>query len=227
MKKIYLTIIVISYIFSGCHPMITKQDFAPLMYKQHPSSILVLPPQNNSTAADAKEYYLTTIAEPLTNSGYYVYPIEIVNDVFKQEGLSDTETMINVPPQKFKEYFGADAVMYVTIMEWNTSYLVFAGSVTVKISCELKSTATGDVLWFYDDAITVNTTSNSGGGGLAGLLADAIATAVATATTEYVPLAREVNKKLLISIPYGKYHQQYGKDQAMQIQKKQNVKENK
>jgi hypothetical protein len=191
------------------------------MYSEHPISILVLPPLNKSTAADAKEYYTTTISGPLTNCGYYVFPIEVVNDILKQEGLFDTETMMNIPPQKFKEYFGADAVLFVTILEWNTSYFITAGSVTVKLACELRSTATGDVLWFYDDAVTVSTTGDSGGaGGWVGLLVKAATTAINTAVTDYVPLARQANEKILVAIPYGKYHKDYDKDAKAKIEKK-------
>ena len=136
---------------AGCASYVTKEEFAPKMYSEHPVSILVLPPINKSTAADAKEYYATTVAEPLTNSGYYVFPMEVVYDILQQEGLFDTETMLYVPTQRFREFFGADAVLYVTILEWDTQYLIIDGSVTVKAACELRSTHTGDVLWFYDE----------------------------------------------------------------------------
>ncbi|NIS74702.1 MAG: hypothetical protein GTO08_05375, partial [Deltaproteobacteria bacterium] len=46
------------------------------MYQEQPLTILVLPPMNETTAADAKEYYATTIAEPLSLQGFYVLPIE-------------------------------------------------------------------------------------------------------------------------------------------------------
>jgi hypothetical protein len=39
----------------------------------------VVPAINNSTAAEAPDYYSTTIAEPLTRMGYYVLPIEVTN----------------------------------------------------------------------------------------------------------------------------------------------------
>lgn len=224
MKFISVIIIVFTLSLIGCAPRLSKQEFAPKMYKQHPVSILILPPQNKSTAADAKEYYSTTIAEPLTNSGYYVYPVEIVNDILKQEGLFDTETMLNVPPQKFKEFFGADAVMYVTILKWDTQYLITSGSVSVKIACELKSTTTGDVLWFYDEVVSVNTSGDSGGaGGWAGLLIQAISTAINTATTQYVAVARKANAQILLAIPYGKYHPKYNTDAKTMIEKKEKV----
>lgn len=215
---------VIAGMLTGCTQYVTKHEFAPKMYEDQPVAILVLPPINKSTAADAKEYYTTTVAEPLTNMGYYVFPMEVVNEVLKQEGLFDTETMFNVPPDKFKEFFGADAVLYVTILEWNTQYLVTSGSVNVKIASELRSTTTGETLWFYDDRVSVSTTGETGGAtGLAGLLVQAVTTAIKTAATDYVPLASQANAKILLAMPYGKYNKEFGKDRQMKIEKKKQI----
>jgi hypothetical protein len=209
----------------GCATYITKEEFSPKMYTERPLSILVLPPMNTSTAADAKDYYMTTVAEPLTNSGYYVYPMEIVSDILQQEGLYDTETMLDAPLQKFKEYFGADAVLYVTIEEWDTKYFITSGSVDVKVKCELKSTSSSEVIWFYDDKISVNTSGSSGsGGGWLGLLAQVVTTAIQTATTDYVPIARDVNKNIFLAMPFGKYNSKFDKDQKDKIKKKEAVK---
>ena len=209
----------------GCATYITKEEFSPKMYTEQPLSIVVLPPINNSTAADAKEYYMTTVAEPLTNRGYYIYPIEIVNDLLQQEGLYDTETIRDAPLEKFKEYFGADAVLFMTIEEWDTQYLILYGSVTLKAKCELKSTSSGETIWFYDDRISVNTSGSSGGGGgWVGLLTQAVTTAVSTATTDYVPIARDINKNIFLALPDGKYNPRFGKDQKDKIKKKEAAK---
>lgn len=223
MKSIkYIAIASVIYLFTGCATYITKKEFAPKMYDGPPVSILVLPPINNSTAADAKEFYSTTVAEPLTNSGYYVYPIEVVNDILQQEGLYDTETMVNLPIEKYREFFGADAVLYVTIEEWDTQYLITSGSVTVKAACELKSTLNGETLWFYNEEVSANTSGSSGGmGGLAGLLAQVVTTAINTAATDYVPVARDVNKQIFLAMPFGKYHPDFGNDQEFSVKKKE------
>ena len=101
--NIKVIIILLSLIIlSGCATIITKGEAFPKMYNEKPVSILVLPPINESTAADAKEYYSTTIAEPLSFAGYYVFPIEIVNEVLKQEGIYDTELIVDLDASKFK-----------------------------------------------------------------------------------------------------------------------------
>lgn len=205
------------FFVSACGPKyISKKDAFPKMYEERPLSILVLPPINMTTAADAKEYYATTIAEPLTLEGYYVYPIEVTTDILKNEGLYDTEILAGLPPEKFKQFFGADAVMYIKILKWDTSYYVIGGNVTVAVDCLLKSTTTGRDLWKYDGTIIVNT-GVSGGGGLAGLIVQVVATAIKTATTDYIPAAKLANITTISSMPFGKYNPNFDKDRDARI----------
>ena len=218
MKSVQAVLISFSFVFllAACGPKyITKGEAFPKMYSVRPLSVLVLPPINESTAADAKEYYCATIAEPLSLSGYYVFPIEVVSDILKNEGIYDTETLLAVPPRKFKEYFGADAVMYITIREWDTAYYVVGGNVTVHLHFLLRSTTTGEDLWQYEGKIVEDTTVTSSEGGLIGLAVAIIATAIKTAATDYVPVAKRTNWMVLNTIPFGNYHPQYDKDRNL------------
>lgn len=222
MKNVKLKYILFSFfiltLLSSCAKVTTKQEAFPYMYEERPLSILVLSPINLTTAADAKEYYSTTIAEPLSFAGYYVYPMEVVSDILKSEGLYDTELLVNLPPEKFKQFFGADAVLYVKLLKWDTSYYVLGGSVTVSVDFMLKSTATGKVLWKYDGTIMVDTTGDSHNvPGMAGLFVKLLSTAIKTATTDYVPLARQANRITISTLPYGKYHLYFDKDKNFQI----------
>ena len=215
MKNKIIILILSLIIINGC-AIITKGEAFPKMYKEKPVSILVLPPINESTAADAKEYYSTTIAEPLSFAGYYVFPIEIVNEVLKQEGIYDTELIVDLDASKFKEYFGADAVLFTKIIAWNTSYYVVGGNVKVHIAFDLVSTKTGETLWSYNDKLTVDTTADDNElGGAAGLLLQLAATAVQTAAQDYTPLAKKVNTTVLKTIPFGIYHTKHGTDQSL------------
>lgn len=208
----------------GCAPkFLTKEEAYPLMYQERPVSILVLPAINVTTAADAKEYYSVTIAEPLSLTGHYVYPLELVNEILKNEGMYDTELMVNVPPEKFKQHFGADAVMFIKINKWDTSYYVIGGNVTVGVECLLKSTNTGAELWKYQGLVKVDTTGERRVEGLLGLAFQIIETAVKTAMTDYVPIARQANYMTLISMPHGKYHKEFDKDRKYQVVGKSKV----
>jgi len=205
-------------VLTACGPKhITKYEAFPKVYAERPLTILVLPPINETTAADAKEYYSTTIAEPLSFSGYYVFPLEVISEIMKNEGIYDTETIMNLPPHKFKDFFGADAVMYIWIQRWSTSYYVVGGNVSVSIRSAIRSTTTGDDLWQYEGTIVEDTTVTSSGGGLAGLAVAIIATAIKTAATDYVPIAKRANYMIINSIPYGKYNPSYDKDREQKV----------
>ncbi|MBW1615193.1 MAG: DUF799 family lipoprotein [Deltaproteobacteria bacterium] len=207
--------ILIMFLMPACATMSTKLAEFPRMYEEQPASILILPPMNESTAADAKEYYSTTIQEPLAFSGYYTFPYPITADILKMEGIYDSELLVNMPLAKFKEYFGADAVLFTTIKKWDLSYMILASTLTVSIDCKLKSTTSDQTLWKYTGTVVVDLSGGDTGAGVAGLVAKVIITAVSSAIADYVPYARQANYQALTSMPLGKYHTQHSKDQDM------------
>ena len=210
----------------SCTPKMTKIEAFPDMYKELPGTILVLPPVNETTAAEATEYYTTTIAEPLAETGFYVFPIEVINQVLQEQGLYEIDNYKNIPLNKFWEYFGADAVLFTKIIKWDTSYYVIGGNVTVSIDFKLLSTKTTEILWKYSGTIVVDTSGDSGNaGGLAGLLVLAATTALKTAATDYIPQAKKANIQALQSIPYGKYHKKYNKDRNSKVVEKKKIAE--
>lgn len=222
MKKFikYISISALALTFlTGCAPkMVTKAEMFPGMYTEKPRSLLIMPPMNESTAADAKDYYATTIEMPLAFHGFYVFPYEITADVLKQQGIYDSELLYNMPLNKFYDYFGADAVLFTKIKKWDTSYMVLASNLTVSIDAEIKSTKTSQVLWKYNGTVVVDLSGgNNSGGGLVGLIAKAIVTAVSTASADYTTYAKQANGRFIGSMPYGYYHPAYLKDQGAQM----------
>ena len=220
MKRIIslLSVIFSMVFFVACGPMmITKAEKFPLLYEEQPSAILILPPINETTAADAKEYYSTTIQEPLAFAGYYTLPYPITSDILKMEGVYDTELLLNTNLSKFREYFGADAVLYTIIKKWNLSYVIIASNLTIEIECILKSTLSDQILWEYTGTVVVDLSGGNTGGGLAGLIAKVIVTALSSAMADYVPYARQANYHALSSIPHGKYHPQHNKDRNVEF----------
>ncbi|MBU1931996.1 hypothetical protein KJ965_04845, partial [Patescibacteria group bacterium] len=74
MKRILSLSIILTAvtIITGCAPKATtKGEKFPLMYEETPLTILVMPPINESTAAEAKGYYATTVQEVISYWGYY------------------------------------------------------------------------------------------------------------------------------------------------------------
>ncbi|MED5524618.1 MAG: GNA1162 family protein [Pseudomonadota bacterium] len=199
----------------------TKQQAFPNLYKEHPLSVLVVPAINRSTAADAPELYSTTIAQPLAEAGYYVMPLPLTNMVLQGEGVTDGAQLENVDATKFHQLMGADAVLFVTINQWDTNYYVTGGNVTVGAAFKLVSATTGEELWNYNNVVVYDTSGGSNAGGLLGAI---IATALSTAMTDYVPVARMVNGTVIRTLPVGKYNTRFGKDGTDQFVEKPPVK---
>lgn len=212
--------LLVTLFLNGCatKEIATKGSEFPKMYEEQPRSLLILPPMNESTDAEAKDYYMTTVEVPLAQMGYYVFPVEIVSDVMKQEGVYDTEVLYNMPLDRFAEYFGADAVLFTKIKRWDMMYAVLAASLTVSVEAEIRSTGTSEQLWHYTGTVVVDLSGgNNSGGGLAGLIAQAVATAINSAAADYVTYARVANTRLMYALPVGPYHQRYLQDQNDQI----------
>lgn len=212
-----VVIVAAAVLFAGCAPKeepkpVTKMDAFPKMYEQKPRALLVLPPINESTDAEAKGHYMTTIETPLALHGYYVFPVELVGEIMKQEGVYDTELLYSMPPAKFYDYFGADAVLYTHIEAWDVSYAVVASTLTVSIRAEIYSTKSAEKLWSQTGTVRVDLSGGSGGGGLSALIADALATAINTAAADYVTYARQANLRLIGTLPVGPYHERYLQD---------------
>lgn len=214
----YLTLTILILTFTGCGPAyITKGVAFPKMYDQQPKSLLILPPMNESTDAEAKDYYMTTTEMPFALMGYYTFPTEMVSDIMKQEGIYDTELLYNMPLNKYYEYFGADAVLFTKIKKWDVSYMVLASNLTVSIEARIVSTKTSEELWKYTGTVVVDLSGGNSGGGLAGLIAKAVMTAINTAAADYVKYAKVANNRIIYTLPVGPYNEYYMKDQNVKL----------
>lgn len=178
-------------------------------FREHPPrSILVLPPLNESTAVEGTYSYLSTVTRPLAEHGYYVFPVAIVDQFLKENGMPTPGEMHQVPLNKVFEIIGADAVMYVTVKEYGTKYQVLSSVPTVHATAKLVDTRTGILLW--DGTVLLQQNSNSSGGILGALVAAAVEQVINTATDRAHNLCGPANVILFTKkdqgLLYGPYH---------------------
>jgi hypothetical protein len=137
-----------------------------------PRSILVLPPRNFSAEVAAPYGVLSQVTLPLAESGYYVFPVALVDETFRQNGLTVADDIHAVPAEKLREIFGADAALYIDIIEYGAKYLVFDSAAVVTLRASLVDLRGGQTLWTGQS--TATNQQNNGGGGLAGMLVAAM-----------------------------------------------------
>jgi len=163
-----------------------------------PRSIVVLPPLNNSPEVNAGNSFYAQVTYPLAEAGYYVLPVALVGETFKQNGLTSAADIHAVDAKKLNEIFGADAAMYVTITNYGASYNVLNSVVLVTANARLVDLKTGNLLWTGTASASNNEGGNSGGGGLVGaLVAAAVKQIIASTTDASHPVAGVASARLL------------------------------
>lgn len=180
MRNIHLfAALAISIMLTGC---VTPQ--APMDYtafkKSNPKSILVLPPINHTTEVIAPYGVLATVTVPLAEAGYYVFPVALVDETFKNNGLTVAEDIHAVSSNKLSEIFGADAVMYIEVQEYGTSYNILASDTVVVVQAKLVDNKTTEILWQGSAraASSEQNNNNNNGFGIVGMLVEAAVTQI-------------------------------------------------
>jgi len=196
-------------VLSGC-TNVQPYDYAN--YRAHrPRSILVLPPLNESTSVEGTYSYLSTVSRPLAELGYYVFPVAVIDQYLKANGLPTAREMHQIPLDKVRQIIGADAVLYVTLEKYGSKYEILNSVSTVAVKVSLVDTLSQTVLW--DGEATVQHAANSSGNILVDLVAAAVEQVINSKTDAAHPVCRLVNQQLFFkdgrALPDGPYSPAY------------------
>lgn len=172
MKNIALSLVLAAWVMAGIGCAVSTADYRDFVAHQ-PKSILVLPPLNNSANVRASDAFLSSITEPLAECGYYVYPVAVIDRLFKDNGVPTPGDMHSVSLKKIDEIIGPDAVMYITIRKWTTTYVLIDSSTIVEIAYKLVDVKSEKVIWQWSGAAQVSSSA-----GQSDIIAMTIAAAV-------------------------------------------------
>ncbi|WP_321391943.1 DUF799 domain-containing protein [Emcibacter sp.] len=180
-----------------------------------PHSILIVPVINHSEETEAADLFLTTVAVPLAERGYYVFPTNMIKGMMERDGLADPYLVHNADTTRLAELFGADSVVYIEILDWTSKYNVLSSGIKVHFLYTIKDGHSGKLLW-QDEQVFLHNNSSSSGNILADLIATAVVAAVDNARSDYTPVAHSANAQALLlegrGIPNGPYSKNYNKD---------------
>jgi hypothetical protein len=200
-------LILVAALLTGCATQAVKTDLSAFQAAA-PRSILVVPAANKSVDVDAPTYLLTTLTVPLAEKGFYVFPVHTAKTVLEQEGLYEGEQIHQQPPAHLAQMFGADAVLYVTINQWDAKYVLLSTTVTVDFDYKLVY-KDGTELWRANKRMQYSPQNQNTGHPLANLIAAAVTAAIERAAPNYMPLTQMANNDVFIwgptAIPNGPY----------------------
>lgn len=184
-------------LIGGCATRQQAYDYSAFK-EARPTSILVLPPINNSPDVNATHSFMSLTTAPLAEAGYYVFPVTLVDETFKQNGLTAPDDIHNLPADKLQSIFGADAALYITVTNYGTSYAVFSSETRVTADARLVDLRTQKTLWNgVATASSAEGNNNSGGGLIGMLITAAVKQIVETATDHGRVVAKTTSLRLL------------------------------
>lgn len=220
MKTSYLVAFAFLIACAGCKTA-PKTDYTAFV-EHMPKSILVLPPINESANVHASNAFLSTITMPLAERGYYIFPIAVVDQMMKENGVPTPPDMHQVSLEKLDEVFGADAVLYISINEWVTQYVVLDSSNRVTLSYRLVDVDSGALLWKWQQTFVHS--SSAGQSSLIGMaVAAAVHAAVSTSGEQERNVAIQANLAAFFNPNHGLLsghrHPNFEKDQARVLAK--------
>ncbi|HFF1618141.1 TPA: DUF799 domain-containing protein [Yersinia enterocolitica] len=216
MKAIFaVCAVMIALLLTGCAKPVS-QDYSAFKQSK-PKSILVLLPQNQSPEVEASHGMLSQVTYPLSEAGYYVLPVAVVEETFKQNGMTNAADISAVSPAKLHKIFGADAALYITIVQYGTSYQILTSDTRVTANAKLVDLKTGKLLW-SGSATASSDEGNNSSGGIIGMLVQAAVSQIANTMTDKshdiaaITSARMLSAGTPNGILYGPRSPQYGKD---------------
>lgn len=172
-KLINLLAVLSSGLLVGCASTHTQPFDYSAYQSADPKSILVLPPKNSSPDVKASDSVYSHTQAPLAEAGYYVLPITLVDETFKNNGLTVNDEIHLVDTGKLHQIFGADAALYIDIKEYGTKYLVVNSASVVSAAGKLIDLRSGKLLW-EGKATASSTEGENHSGGLTGMLVSAL-----------------------------------------------------
>jgi hypothetical protein len=112
-----------------------------------PRSIAVLPALNETVNLKAPEEFRPLVHSKITSKGYETPDPANIDKRLQEKGIHEGGQINSLTPQELGKLLGVDALLYTTVTEFSTSYLVAYASMTVGARFELKDAKTGERLW--------------------------------------------------------------------------------
>ena len=154
LKSYTLILILLTCLMSGCAKKI-PHFIAPEFEKRGIRLVAVLPVSNQSKNIEASTLFRDKVLEAIYFKGYPKIPLNVIDEklskMYKDYQQPNVES---VTPRTVGELLGVDAVLYVTLKECDTSFVLLYATTSVSATFDLRSARTNDSLWSTKYSVT-------------------------------------------------------------------------
>lgn len=162
---------------------------------KRPRLIAVLPVQNETVHLKAPELFRPIVHQKIGQKGYETLSLSFIDQKLAEKDIHEAGQVHSLPPQELGRLLGADALLYTTITEFSTTYLVAYASITVAARFELRDARSGELLWQADHQVK-DIKAGADKRGMQEVLNFAV-------RQSYVPYAQKVTDVCFTTLPNG------------------------
>lgn len=171
--RLALGLAVLGSLLGGCATPPAPFDYSAFR-EARPASLLVLPPVNDSPDVKATAAVWANATRPLAEAGYYVVPVTLADETFRNNGITVANDAHEISAAKLREFFGADAAVYLRVSQYGTSYAVVRSETRVTVEGRVVDLRSGTELWKGSATASSAEQQQQSQGGLVGLLVAAV-----------------------------------------------------
>ncbi|MFH2013271.1 MAG: GNA1162 family protein [Pseudomonadota bacterium] len=144
--KVILLGVILVFISIGCVPGI-PHTLVPDYQSKIPTSVAVLPVQNETVDMDAPQLFRPKLLNIICYKGYVSPSVEEIDSKLAEKDIREAGQLNTMSPQEIGKLLNVDAVLYSTVTDWSTTFLVVYASIKVGARFQLIDTKTGEQLW--------------------------------------------------------------------------------
>ncbi len=147
-------LILLTFLVSGCAKKI-PHFLAPEFEKRGVRLVAVLPVSNQSKNMEASILFRDKVLEAIYFKGYPKIPLNVIDEKLSKMYKDYQQPSVeSVSPGSVGELLGVDAVLYVTLKECDTSFVLLYATTSVSATFDLRSARTNDSLWSTKYSVT-------------------------------------------------------------------------
>ena len=124
-----------------------QHSLVPDYKSRTPRSVAVLPVLNESVSLKTPEVFRPILFNKVSRKGYETPALSFVDGKLLEKEIREAGQINTLTPEELGKLLRVDALLYTTVTEFNTTYLLAYASMTVGARFELKDARTGEKLW--------------------------------------------------------------------------------
>ncbi len=141
-------VIIVAILISSCATDLQNKVSGNLKVLSKDHTVAILPVEiSDPGQKEMAKMFRQGLYANLKQSNFRLLERYIVDDLLKQNNLTEPSNFLNINPMKFGEILGVDAIVFSRINKVERSYFIVHSSIELGVSIEMVDTRNGEILW--------------------------------------------------------------------------------